>query len=82
MFLLGMLHNEFPKQSCAAQIVMGGTMERGALGPSCLFIFLWTTIVYDPIACWTWNPAGWLFKLGTLDFAGGGITPLRNHIKV
>jgi len=28
--------------------------------------------VYDPIACWTWNPSGWLAKLGSLDFAGGG----------
>jgi ammonium transporter, Amt family len=47
-------------------------MERGRLGPSMVFIFIWTTLVYDPIACWTWNPAGWLFKLGALDFAGGG----------
>ncbi|KAK4901017.1 hypothetical protein LTR49_027370 [Elasticomyces elasticus] len=23
------------------------------------------------IACWTWNPHGWIFKLGGLDFAGG-----------
>lgn len=60
---------------CAAQIVMGGSMERGALGPSCMFIFIWTTIVYDAVACWTWNPAGWLFKLGTLDYAGGGMRP-------
>ena len=51
---------------------MGGAMERGALGPSCVFIFIWSTIVYDPIACWTWNPSGWLYKLGALDFAGGG----------
>ena len=53
-------------------IVMGGAMERGRLMPSCVFIFIWSTIVYDPIACWTWNPNGWLFKLGSLDFAGGG----------
>lgn len=24
------------------------------------------------IACWTWAPNGWLFQLGSLDFAGGG----------
>ncbi|ORY87145.1 ammonium transporter [Protomyces lactucae-debilis] len=36
-----------------------------------VFIFVWSTIVYNPIACWTWNPSGWLFKLGSLDFAGG-----------
>jgi len=51
---------------------MGGTLERGALGPSLLFIFIWSTIVYNPVACWTWNPNGWIFKMGGLDFAGGG----------
>ncbi|KAJ7162481.1 ammonium transporter AmtB-like domain-containing protein [Mycena filopes] len=59
--------------SCAtAMIMIGGAMERGRLIPSAIFIFIWTTIVYDPIACWTWNSSGWLFKLGSLDFAGGG----------
>jgi Amt family ammonium transporter len=28
--------------------------------------------VYDIVAYWTWNPNGWLLKLGGLDFAGGG----------
>ncbi|KAJ7140611.1 ammonium transporter AmtB-like domain-containing protein [Mycena epipterygia] len=59
--------------ACAtAMIMIGGAMERGRLIPSAIFIFIWTTIVYDPIACWTWNSSGWLFKLGSLDFAGGG----------
>lgn len=34
-----------------------------------------TTIVYDPIACSTWNPSGWSYKLGGLDYAGG--TPVH-----
>ena len=38
-------------------------------------MFIWSTIVYDPIACWTWNPNGWVYKLGGLDFAGG--TPVH-----
>lgn len=33
---------------------------------------VWATLVYDPIACWVWNPNGWSMKMGTLDFAGGG----------
>lgn len=40
-----------------------------------MFIFVWSTLVYDPIACWTWNPSGWSFVLGGLDFAGG--TPVH-----
>jgi ammonium transporter, Amt family len=43
--------------------------------PAIVFIFIWATIVYDPIAYWTWNANGWLFKLGSLDFAGG--TPVH-----
>lgn len=34
-------------------------------------MFVWSTVVYNPIAEWTWNPKGWSFKLGVLDFAGG-----------
>jgi ammonia channel protein AmtB len=30
-----------------------------------------TMIVFCPIACWTWNPNGWLYTLPSLDFAGG-----------
>ena len=43
--------------------------------PCVVFMFIWSTVVYDPIACWTWNPAGWVYKLGGLDFAGG--TPVH-----
>jgi Amt family ammonium transporter len=43
--------------------------------PCIVFMFIWSTIIYDPIACWTWNPAGWVFKMGGLDFAGG--TPVH-----
>jgi Amt family ammonium transporter len=38
--------------------------------PCIVFMFIWSTIIYDPIACWTWNPTGWVFKIDGLDFAG------------
>ena len=56
-------------------IAIGAIAERGRLGPIMVFVFIWSTIVYDPIACWTWNSNGWSFKLGGLDFAGG--TPVH-----
>lgn len=31
-----------------------------------------STVCYCPIAYWTWNANGWLYKFGALDFAGGG----------
>ncbi len=58
-----------------AALAVGAIAERGRLGPLLVFIFIWTTLVYDPIACWTWNSNGWSFVLGGLDFAGG--TPVH-----
>ncbi|KAG1248807.1 hypothetical protein G6F68_013641 [Rhizopus microsporus] len=52
-------------------LVIGSGAERGRLLPFMLFIFIWSTLVYDPVACWTWNPHGWIAQLGVLDFAGG-----------
>lgn len=54
------------------QIVIGGAFERGRIVPSLIFAFLWATIVYCPVACWTWNGNGWLYNLPSLDYAGGG----------
>ncbi|KAG2011219.1 ammonium transporter, variant 3 [Coprinopsis cinerea AmutBmut pab1-1] len=56
-------------------IAIGAFAERARLGPSLIFIFAFSTLVYDPVACWTWNPSGWSFVLGGLDFAGG--TPVH-----
>ncbi|CDO77542.1 hypothetical protein BN946_scf184912.g41 [Trametes cinnabarina] len=56
-------------------LAIGAIAERGRLGPIMVFVFVWSTIVYDPIACWTWNAKGWSFVLGGLDFAGG--TPVH-----
>ncbi|KJA21586.1 hypothetical protein HYPSUDRAFT_187349 [Hypholoma sublateritium FD-334 SS-4] len=58
-----------------AALAVGAIAERGRLGPLLVFIFVWTTLVYDPLACWTWNSNGWSFVLGGLDFAGG--TPVH-----
>lgn len=59
--------------ACVTGILMlGGAAERARLGPMMVFLFCWITIVYCPIAQWTWNGNGWLATLGALDFAGGG----------
>jgi Amt family ammonium transporter len=56
-------------------LAVGAATDRGRLLPACVFIFVWSTLIYDPIAFWAWNPKGWLAKLGYLDFAGG--TPVH-----
>lgn len=52
-------------------LAIGGAAERGRMIPLFVFMFVWTTIVYDPIAYWTWNGNGWLYNLPAYDFAGG-----------
>ncbi|KAH7311535.1 ammonium transporter AmtB-like domain-containing protein [Stachybotrys elegans] len=53
-------------------LAIGAVVDRGRILPALVFTFIWTTVVYDPIAYWTWNGNGWLFNLPSLDFAGGG----------
>lgn len=55
-----------------AILMVGVGCERARLGPMMVFLFIWLTVVYAPIAYWTWGGNGWLFNLGALDFAGGG----------
>ena len=61
-------------QFCAvtAAIIMGCIAERGRVGPAMIFVFIWATIVYCPLACWAWNANGWGFSYGVADYAGGG----------
>ena len=56
-------------------LAVGAVAERGRMLPCVVFMFVWATVIYDPIACWTWNPHGWVNRLGGLDFAGG--TPVH-----
>lgn len=51
-------------------LATGAVAERGRMLPCVVFMFIWSTVVYDPIACWHWNPSGWASRLGGLDFAG------------
>ncbi|KAH8104419.1 ammonium transporter [Phellopilus nigrolimitatus] len=56
-------------------LAVGAFAEHSRIAPILVFVFCWSTLVYDPIACWTWNSNGWSFVLGGLDFAGG--TPVH-----
>ncbi|KAL4784216.1 ammonium transporter AmtB-like domain-containing protein [Aspergillus varians] len=58
--------------SCTVMIVVGGAFERGGILATLVFAFVWETIVYCPLARWTWSSQGWLYNLPSIDFAGGG----------
>ena len=54
-------------------LVTGAFAERMKFGSLCIFIVLWVTIVYAPLAHWVWG-GGWLgTEIGALDFAGGTV---------
>ncbi|KAL4969191.1 ammonium permease MEP2 [Aspergillus stella-maris] len=61
--------------SITVALAVGAVAERGRMLPCMIFVFIWSTIIYDPVACWTWNASGWVFNMGGLDFAGG--TPVH-----
>ncbi len=52
-------------------LIIGAFAGRVRLKGLLIFIVLWTTLIYIPIASWIWNPGGWLHALGLVDFAGG-----------
>jgi Amt family ammonium transporter len=52
-------------------LISGAVAERMKFSAYLLFILIWTTLVYDPVAHWIWGAGGWMKDLGVLDFAGG-----------
>lgn len=54
-------------------LIVGAVAERVKFSAWCLFVALWTTIVYNPVCHWVWNVNGWLFQKGVMDFAGGTV---------
>jgi Amt family ammonium transporter len=51
-------------------IWIGAVADRGRMLPAMVFTFLWMTVVYCPLVYWIWNPRGWAWRYGALDFAG------------
>jgi Amt family ammonium transporter len=64
----------------APALISGAYAERMKFGAYVLFTLGWTTLVYDPIAHWSWATDGWLAKLGAIDFAGGTVVHLSSGI--
>ena len=63
-----------------AGIITGAFVERMRFGAFLIFIALWTTLVYDPVAHWVWGVDGWLRNEGVLDFAGGTVIHILSGI--
>ena len=51
-------------------LITGAFAERFKFKSYLLFLILWVTFIYCPLAHWVWG-GGWISKIGGLDFAGG-----------
>jgi ammonium transporter, Amt family len=61
-------------------LISGAIVERMRFRAYVVFILLWATFVYDPLAHWVWGAGGWLQKLGALDFAGGTVVHISSGV--
>ncbi|MEZ4866844.1 MAG: ammonium transporter [Caldilineaceae bacterium] len=54
-------------------LISGAFVERVRFKAYILFVLLWATLVYDPVAHWVWGRGGIFGAMGALDFAGGTV---------
>jgi len=52
-------------------LIIGAFAGRIRFKALLIYITLWTTFVYCPIAHWNWAVGGFLKSIGVIDFAGG-----------
>lgn len=65
-------------------LIAGAFAERVRFKSYCIFIALWALLVYNPLCHWVWysgaDEAGFLYKMGTIDFAGGTVVHISSGI--
>jgi Amt family ammonium transporter len=67
-------------------LITGAFAERMKFSAMLLFMLLWATFVYDPLAHWVWGKGGWLrfgdagAVFGGLDFAGGTVVHISSGV--
>ena len=59
-------------------LIVGAVADRFKFSTLIVFVALWSTLVYSPIAHWVWASGGWLFEMGALDFAGGTVVHISS----
>jgi Amt family ammonium transporter len=66
-------------------LIAGAFADRMKFSAMCVFMVLWSLIVYSPIAHWVWAPTGWIGAgnafgtglPGAADFAGGTVVHIN-----
>ncbi|MFE6777827.1 ammonium transporter [Streptomyces sp. NPDC057702] len=55
----------------APALMSGALADRVKFSAWAVYVTLWVSLVYFPVAHWVWQADGWLFRLEVIDFAGG-----------
>jgi Amt family ammonium transporter len=58
-------------------LITGAIADRAKFSTFIVFVLLWATFVYDPLAHWVWGK-GWMGAMGALDFAGGTVVHISS----
>jgi Amt family ammonium transporter len=61
-------------------LIVGAFADRMKFSALCIFMTLWSLLIYSPIAHWMWAPSGWSSINGQLDFAGGTVVHINAGI--
>jgi len=61
-------------------LITGAVAERMKFSAYLVFLVLWSTLVYVPLAHWVWGVGGWIRNLGALDFAGGLVVHVSSGV--
>jgi Amt family ammonium transporter len=60
-------------------LITGAIAERMKFGALVVFTSIWTIIVYYPLAHMVWG-GGFLFQIGSIDFAGGNVVHISSGV--
>jgi len=63
-----------------ATLIVGGIAERMKFGAVLVFLAIWFTFSYLPIAHMVWSGGGLFFNMGALDFAGGTVVHINSGV--
>jgi len=61
-------------------LIAGAFAERVTFKGYVVFIALWGILVYNPLCHWVWSEGGFLYQMGTIDFAGGTVVHISAGI--
>lgn len=61
-------------------LICGAFAERMKFSTMCVFSILWGTFIYCPVCHWVWHSEGWLYKMDSLDFAGGTVVHILSGV--